>query len=320
MPEPVRRTAFTRLPRSQWQPLAGIRRAAERAEQAAARRPGEPRRDLLASPPCARCSRRAACRSPAPSTPTGRGRSCRRSRGRSQRASPGRAAPGKRPSPGPPKPPPPKPKPNDPGSSVPLSVPSATVNTRMPALRARAAPCSGVSTPRVCAPSESSTIAPGIFPSLPRGASPTDALTVCTASSRPSPIAVPASGESRSIPSWRIARSVVGITSRFGPVLNETRPIFTPFGTRSANAPIACCAAPSRVGLTSAARIEPETSTSSTTVARFAGTETDAFGRASAVDAAASASRNNASGAQRRHDLRVPATDASRSRFVNATA
>jgi hypothetical protein len=39
------------------------------------------------------------------------------------------------------------------------------VNTRIPALRAFAAPCSGVKIPRVCCPSDSSTIAPGIFPS-----------------------------------------------------------------------------------------------------------------------------------------------------------
>ena len=93
----------------------------------------------------------------------------------------------------------------------------------------------------------------------------------------------------------------------------------TPFGTLSANADIAACAAPSRVGFTSAARIEPETSTSSTIVALSEGTDTFAFGRASAVDAAASASRKSASGSQRSGRRRVVATDASTSRFVNAT-
>ena len=104
-------------------------------------------------------------------------------------------------------------------------------------------------------------------------------------------------------------------------MLNDTRPILTPFGTFLENSSIACCAAPSRVGFTSFARIEPETSTSSTTVAWLDGTDTVARGRASAADAAASASRNSASGIQRRHGLRCSvATDASRSRFVNATA
>ena len=84
---------------------------------------------------------------------------------------------------------------------------------------------------------------------------------------------------------------------------------------------IACWAAPRRVGFTSAARIEPETSTSRTTVAWLEVTDTVARGRASAVDAAASASRNSASGIQRRQGrLRCATTDASRSRFVNATA
>ncbi len=90
-------------------------------------------------------------------------------------------------------------------------------------------------------------------------------------------------------------------------------------GTLSANADIATCAAPSRVGFTSAARIEPETSTSSTIVALSEGTDTFAFGRASAVDAAARASRKSASGSQRSGLRRVVASPASSSRFVNAT-
>ena len=111
------------------------------------------------------------------------------------------------------------------------------------------------------------------------------------------------------------------MTSTSGPVLNDTSPIFTLFGTFSANASIACCAAPRRVGFTSEARIEPETSTSRTTVACFDVTETVARGRASAAVAAASASRNSASGTQRRHGRRCCATTvASTSRFVNATA
>ena len=133
-------------------------------------------------------------------------------------------------------------------------------------------------------------------------------------------MAVPASGDSRSIPSCSMPRSTVGITSTFGLVLKETSPIFTRFGTLSAKFDIACWAAPRRVGFTSAARIEPETSTSRTSVARWAAVLTLARGRASAVEAAARASRKSASGIQRQSGRRFGATEASTSRLVNATA
>jgi hypothetical protein len=48
--------------------------------------------------------------------------------------------------------------------------------------------------PRVCAPSESITIAAGMWPFFRGAFRPTDASTVFTASCSPSPIAVPASG------------------------------------------------------------------------------------------------------------------------------
>ncbi len=175
--------------------------------------------------------------------------------------------------------------------------------------------------PRVCAPSESSTIVPGIFPSLLRGALPTPAFTTCTATPSASPIAVPDSGERRLIPSSSWLRSVVGITSTSGPVENETSASLTCFGIFSANVVIADCAAPRRDGLTSFARIDPETSTSSTTVAWFDGSLTVTCGRATAADADATASRKRSSGTSgSRRRRRVATTDASTSRFVNATA
>ena len=175
--------------------------------------------------------------------------------------------------------------------------------------------------PRVCAPSESRTIAPGTLPSLPLGTPFRAVFATWTASARPSPIAVPASGTSRSIPSCRIVRSVVGTTSSSGLLENETSPILTPFGTLSEKIPIACCAAPSRDGFTSLARIEPETSTSRTIVALSDGTETFAVGRATAAEAEARASRKRTSGSHRQSGLRrFGATEASTSRFVNATA
>jgi hypothetical protein len=82
---------------------------------------------------------------------------------------------------------------------------------------------------------------------------------------------------------------------------------------------IAFTAASRRVGSTSLARIEPETSTTRTTVPLFSGTESRAFGRASAVDAHASATSSSASGTQGRQARRSRTRPASSSRFVNAT-
>ena len=70
------------------------------------------------------------------------------------------------------------------------------------------------------------------------------------------------------MPCRRTPRSVVGITSTLGLVLKETSPTFTCFGTFAAKSVIASCAAPRREGLTSEARIDPDTSTSRTSVAR----------------------------------------------------
>jgi hypothetical protein len=87
----------------------------------------------------------------------------------------------------------------------------------------------------------------------------------------------------------------------------------------SRNVRIALTAASRRVGSTSLARIEPDTSTTSTTVPLSSGTLRRAFGRATAVAAQASASSRKTSGTQRRHDRRSSTSPASSSRFVNAT-
>ena len=92
------------------------------------------------------------------------------------------------------------------------------MKTRIPAFRASAAPCIGVSDPaRLRAVGEQDDRA-GELPVLaarPRLA--TDDLTTCTATPSPSPIAVPASGESRSTPSCSTPRSVVGIDEHVRP-------------------------------------------------------------------------------------------------------
>ena len=86
--------------------------------------------------------------------------------------------------------------------------------------------------------------------------------------------------------------------ARSGPLLNETSPIFTLLWDASANASSPLCAAPSRDGLTSAARIEPERRRAAR-ASRAAPVRDDARrGRASAAEAAASASRNSTSGTQ----------------------
>ena len=163
---------------------------------------------------------------------------------------------------------------------------------------------------------------PGMWPFFPRGAfRPTDESTVFTASLQP--VADRSPGLRLEQVDALTHDPAVG--RRRHEQLRRRRERHEPdtdcLGTRSRNANIASCAAPSRVGFTSSARIEPETSTRSTIVARDVAVDTSAFGRPSAVDANASASRNSASGTQRRHvERRSTATDASTSMFVNATA
>ena len=82
--------------------------------------------------------------------------------------------------------------------------------------------------------------------------------------------------------------------------LNATSPTLKRFGSRSRKVRIAEMAASRRVGSTSSARIEPETSTTSITVALSSGTLRCVRGRASAPVANVSASRKSTSGTQRR--------------------
>ena len=88
------------------------------------------------------------------------------------------------------------------------------------------------------------------------------------------------------------------------------------FGSRSRKVRIAEIAASRRVGSTSSARIEPETSTTSTTVALSSGTLRCVFGRASAPAANVSASSSRTSGTQRLAERFCSTTLASTSMFV----
>jgi hypothetical protein len=82
----------------------------------------------------------------------------------------------------------------------------------------------------------------------------------------------------------------------------------------------ASCAAPKRVGFTSLACIDPDTSNTNTTLARANGTTTRQYGRANATDAGHNASANSSHGTSRRHDHRRSTTVANTSTFVNRTA
>jgi hypothetical protein len=87
----------------------------------------------------------------------------------------------------------------------------------------------------------------------------------------------------------------------------------------SANAFAATCAAASRFGSTSVACIDSDTSTTSTTVARFRGTRASAIGPASATVSTASAAISAAAGTCRYQPGRFGATRSSSSRLVNRT-
>ena len=88
----------------------------------------------------------------------------------------------------------------------------------------------------------------------------------------------------------------MGGSAEFAREANETTPILNFFGTFSTNALAACFAASSRVGSTSSAFIERETSIASTTVASSRGTLTTACGRATPTTIAVSATSRIAIG------------------------
>jgi hypothetical protein len=108
----------------------------------------------------------------------------------------------------------------------------------------------------------------------------------------------------------------VGETTTAGSSEKDTTPTLSDSGARSRNDCIARLAAASRDGLTSVARIEPEVSTTRTTLARSFGALTVTVGRAKATQRTASDASMSAARAWRRQAHRPPATPASTSRFV----
>ena len=131
---------------------------------------------------------------------------------------------------------------------------------------------------------------------------------------------MPKPGPSTEMPCSSRARSTVGDTTTCGSSENETTPTRSEAGARSRKERIAFFAAARRVGFTSVARIEPDVSTTRTTLARSFGALTVMVGRAKATQSAASEARSSAAGTWRRQARRLPATPASTSRFVYRTA
>ena len=134
-----------------------------------------------------------------------------------------------------------------------------------------------------------------------------------------SPVAVDSDSCSDSTARLTAARSVVGDTSTAAVPANATSPRFTPGVSWSANDFAAACAAARRVGSTSVACIDSDTSITSTTVARLRGTRASAVGPANATVSRVSARINARAGRCRSRPGRSGATRSSSSRFVNAS-
>ena len=112
----------------------------------------------------------------------------------------------------------------------------------------------------------------------------------------PLPIAVPRCSWKRSIAPRMSSRLCVGVCTTDAVAANDTTPIRVVFGWSATNARAASCAATSRVGLTSVARMLPDTSIARITVSCADGSVTMASGRAIATSISASAARNRSGG------------------------
>ena len=102
------------------------------------------------------------------------------------------------------------------------------------------------------------------------------------------------------------SRLCVGDWTTDAVAANETTPIRVVFGCSATNARAASCAAAMRLGLTSVARMLPDTSIAMMTVSCCDGSVTTAAGRAIARIIKVRATRNNAGGTCRRRRWPVP--------------
>ena len=96
------------------------------------------------------------------------------------------------------------------------------------------------------------------------------------------------------------SRLCVGDWTTDAVAANETTPMRVVFGCSATNARAASCAAAMRLGLTSVARMLPDTSIAMITVSCCDGSVTTAAGRAIARIIKVSATRNSAGGRCRR--------------------
>jgi hypothetical protein len=113
---------------------------------------------------------------------------------------------------------------------------------------------------------------------------------------------------------------VTGGTATVADPLKCTRPTLNRSGSPSTNARAACCTASKRLGSTSVACIDVDTSSATMIVARSLGTSTSVEGRAKPRTSSASVAQNAAAGTCLRQPGREGATLSSSSRLVKRTA
>ena len=132
----------------------------------------------------------------------------------------------------------------------------------------------------------------------------------------PLPIAVARCSWKRSIAAIRSSRLCVGGCTSAAVPANETMPMRVNGGWSAMKAFAASCAATSRFGCTSVARMLPDTSIASTTVLCCEGSVTTAVGRATASSMHVSARRNSTGGTWRRQPGPRPIASRTSGRFA----
>ena len=206
---------------------------------------------------------------------------------------------------------------------MPSGVPKAIVKTGTFAAAA-ASPPSAVGRPTVVSPSDSSTIAPGATSSSPPLSSPSSSpesaswVSSRVPETRASPIAVDSASSRLSIPRSKAARSKVGATSLVTTPLNEIKPTSMSGATWSTNSRAASLAASRRLGSTSVAIIDSDTSNSTTMRPSLSVRSVDrSIGRAIATTPAAKPASCSPATTCRRQPGRCGATRSSSSTDVN---
>ena len=124
--------------------------------------------------------------------------------------------------------------------------------------------------------------------------------SVASDSTMPLPVAVPRCSWKRSIAAMMSSRLVVGACTTAAVPAKETMPTFTSRGRALTKVLAASWEAMMRLGLTSVARMEPETSMASMIVRSVKGSFTTARGRAAAKSSTATAPSIRAGGTCRR--------------------